>query len=139
MLVKISNSIIKQLLPGEKEYDVRDINLKGFLIRVQPSGNMIYVCQYKRGRRVNLGKVGVISAAQAREKAIEVLTIFIKGLSRQSKRELTNQKRFKNLLKTNISLGLWLIKNEERKHSQPSIDALRAYILNLLLKSPLLF
>ena len=73
MQVKISNSKIKTLLPRDKEYDVRDSNLKGFLIRIQPSGTMSYICQYKRGRRINLGKVGVISAAQAREKAIEHL------------------------------------------------------------------
>jgi hypothetical protein len=80
MLAKISNSLIKQLLPGEKEYDVRDLNLKGFLIRVQPSGSMTFICQYKRGRRINLGKVGVISPAQAREKAIEVLSNIHKGI-----------------------------------------------------------
>jgi Arm DNA-binding domain/Phage integrase SAM-like domain len=41
---------------------------------------MSYICQYKRGRRVNLGKVGVISAAQAREKAIEILSNINKGI-----------------------------------------------------------
>ena len=87
MQLKISNSILKKLTPSEKPYDVRDINLKGFLIRVQPSGNMSYVCQYKRGRRVNLGKVGVITAAQAREKAIEVLSDINKGILIKFKKE----------------------------------------------------
>ena len=80
MQAKINNSLLKTLLPSEKVYDVRDINLKGFLIRVHPSGSMSYICQYKRGRRVNLGKVGVITAAQAREKAIEVLSNINKGI-----------------------------------------------------------
>ena len=80
MIAKIGNSLIKKLVPGEKVYDVRDLNLKGFLIRVHPSGNMSYICQYTRGRRINLGKVGVISAAQAREKAIEVINNFNKGI-----------------------------------------------------------
>ena len=81
MLAKISNSLIKTLVPNEKRaYDVRDIGLKGFLLRVHPTGSMCYLCQYARGGRVNLGKVGVISAAQAREKAIEVLNNFHKGI-----------------------------------------------------------
>jgi len=80
MIAKIGNSLIKKLVPGDKVYDVRDLNLKGFLIRVHPSGSMSYICQYARGRRINLGKVGVISAAQAREKAIEVINNFNKGI-----------------------------------------------------------
>lgn len=80
MQAKISSALIKTLLPQEKVYDVRDIHLKGFLIRVHPSGSMSYICQYKRGHRVNLGKVGVITAAQAREKAIEVLSNINKGI-----------------------------------------------------------
>lgn len=80
MIAKIGNSLIKKLVPCEKVYDVRDLNLKGFLIRVHPSGSMSYICQYTRGRRINLGKVGVITAAQAREKAIEVINDFNKGI-----------------------------------------------------------
>ena len=80
MQAKINSSLLKTLLPSEKVYDVRDHNLKGFLIRVHPSGGMSYICQYKRGRRVNLGKVGVITPAQAREKAIEVLNNIHKGI-----------------------------------------------------------
>ncbi|STX39311.1 site-specific integrase [Legionella feeleii] len=81
MLAKISNSLIKTLVPNEKRaYDVRDIGLKGFLLRVHPTGSMCYLCQYARGGRVNLGKVGVISAAQARERAIEVLNNYNKGI-----------------------------------------------------------
>ena len=80
MQAKINSSLIKTLLPAEKVYDVRDLNLKGFLIRVHPSGSMSYICQYKRGRRINLGKVGVITAAQAREKAMEILSNINKGI-----------------------------------------------------------
>jgi len=86
MQAKISNSLIKTLLPAEKVYDVRDAHLKGFLIRVQPSGSMSYVCQYKRGRRINLGKVGVITAMQAREKAMEMLSNINKGIEPQAQR-----------------------------------------------------
>ncbi|MBN9226675.1 MULTISPECIES: site-specific integrase [Legionella] len=112
MLAKISNSLIKQLVPREKEYDVRDINLKGFLIRVQPSGSMAYICQYKRGRRVNLGKVGVISAAQAREKAIEVLSNFHKGIEPTVKKGINKPKTLQEFIENEYKP--WALSHHKR-------------------------
>src|SRR6478735_4998786 len=80
MKALIGNSLIAKLTPREKQYDVRDTKLSGFLIRVNPSGKMFYVCQYKRGRRINLGKVGVLSPAQARDKALAILGDVAKGI-----------------------------------------------------------
>jgi Arm DNA-binding domain len=73
MKTKINNSLIKKLSPADKEYEVHDTDLKGFVIRVFPSGTMRYICQYQRGRKINIGTVGVITPAQAREKAVEIL------------------------------------------------------------------
>lgn len=69
----ISNALIAKLAPQPRHYDVRDNKLKGFLIRVNPSGSMSYVVQYARGKRLHIGKVGVLTPAQARERAIQVL------------------------------------------------------------------
>ncbi len=80
MQVKISNSLIKTLKPEDKYYEVRDSNLKGFILRVSPSGVMSFYCQYKRGKRIVLGRVGVITCAQAREKAIEILNQANQGI-----------------------------------------------------------
>lgn len=80
MKAKINNSLLKKLSPQDKEYEVHNIDLKGFIIRVFPSGTMRYICQYKRGKELNIGTVGVISPAQAREKAIEVLNNVHKGI-----------------------------------------------------------
>ncbi len=57
MKAKINNTLIKKLLPEDKEYEVHDLDIKGFMIRVFPSGTMRYVCQYKRGKKINLGTV----------------------------------------------------------------------------------
>lgn len=73
MKAKINNTLVKKLVPEEKEYEIHDADLKGFFIRVFPSGTMRYVCQYKRGGKINIGTVGVITPAQAREKAVEIL------------------------------------------------------------------
>jgi integrase len=112
MIAKIGNSLIKKLVPGEKVYDVRDLNLKGFLIRVHPSGSMSYICQYKRGRRVNLGKVGVISAAQAREKAIEVLNNFNKGIEPTVQKGIHKPKTLGEFIE--IEYKPWVLSHHKR-------------------------
>ena len=83
MRALIGNSLISKLAPKDKQYDVRDTKLPGFLIRVNPTGNMFYVCQYNRGRRMNLGRVGVISAAVARDKALAILGDVARGIEPQ--------------------------------------------------------
>ena len=42
MRAKLTASTLKTLKPKNRRYDVRDIEIKGFLLRVQPSGKMIY-------------------------------------------------------------------------------------------------
>ncbi|MGQ3892188.1 phage integrase [Legionella sp. CNM-4043-24] len=113
MQAKISNSLIKTLVPEEKRaYDVRDIGLKGFLIRVHPTGSMCYMCQYARGGRVILGKVGVISAAQAREKAIEVLSNFNKGIKPENKRGSNKPKTLKEFIENDYKP--WVLAHHKR-------------------------
>lgn len=82
----IGNALIAKLTPAPKQYDVYDTKLPGFLIRVNPSGKMLYVCQYKRGRRTNLGRVGVITPAQARDMALAILGDVAKGIDPQKKK-----------------------------------------------------
>ena len=63
-----------------KQYDVRDTKLQGLIIRVSATGKMHYVCQYKRGRRKNIGSVHLWTPAQAREKTKEILGDAVKGV-----------------------------------------------------------
>lgn len=114
MIAKIGNSLIKKLIPSEKVYDVRDLNLKGFLIRVHPSGSMSYICQYKRGHRVNLGKVGVITAAQAREKAIEVLNNFNKGIEPTVQKGINKPKTLQEFIENEYEP--WVLAHHKRGH-----------------------
>jgi len=69
----IGNRLLKQLKPQSRPYEVRDQQIKGFLVRVQPSGRMTYIVQYQRGKRITLGQVGVLKPAEAREEAKKVL------------------------------------------------------------------
>lgn len=80
MKALIGNSLIPKLVIKEKAYDVRDTKLLGFLIRVNPSGKMNYACQFIRNRRINIGRVGVLTPAQARDMAIALLGDAAKGI-----------------------------------------------------------
>lgn len=76
----IGNRLVAALKPDTRPYEVLDSKLKAFLIRVQPSGVMSYICEYGRGRRITLGKVGVLTPAQARDKAVEILADVARGI-----------------------------------------------------------
>jgi integrase len=69
----IGNSLVKQLRPAAKPFEVRDTRVKGFLLRVQPSGAMTYYAEYGRGRRISLGRSEVILPDKARERARDIL------------------------------------------------------------------
>lgn len=73
MQAKLSARTIQALSPGECPYEVVDTELKGFLLRVQPSGTMTYYFSYRnrngRRARCRIGKHGALSPAQARDQA----------------------------------------------------------------------
>lgn len=82
----IGNQLIAKLKPSIKSYDVWDSKLTGFILRVLPSGAMVYRCEYARGKRITLGRVGVLTPAQARDRAREILADVVKGNNPVSKR-----------------------------------------------------
>src|ERR1700681_1671108 len=69
----VGNSLVKQLRPAAKPFEARDTRVKGFLLRVQPSGAMTYYAEYGRGRRISLGRSEVIPPDKARERARDIL------------------------------------------------------------------
>jgi integrase len=52
-----------------KPLEIRDDDLKGFILRVQPSGRASYIVQLGRGKRITLGDAAILTPAQARNKA----------------------------------------------------------------------
>ena len=73
MQAAISLSVVKQLRPATRPFEVRDTRVKGFLLRVQPSGAMTYYAEYRRGKRIAIGRSDVIAPDKARERARDIL------------------------------------------------------------------
>jgi integrase len=72
--------------PGKKDvftWDAGDGAIKGFGVRMKPSGSAAYLVQYRnkegRTRRLVLGKVGVLTPDEARELATDALRAAAKG------------------------------------------------------------
>ena len=73
---RITKTLVDQLAPREREYEVRDSEVPGFGIRVRISGQKSYVLVYRKGtgrrstqHRVTLGSAGELTPDQARAKA----------------------------------------------------------------------
>jgi integrase len=73
MQAAITHELVKSLKPELKPYEVRDPKLKGFLLRVQPTGSMTYYADYGRGKRHRIGAADKLAPSQARERARIVL------------------------------------------------------------------
>lgn len=114
MKAKINNTLIKKLTHADKEYEVHDTDLKGFVIRVFPSGTMRYICQYQRARKINIGTVGVITPAQAREKAVEILNDFNKGIDPTAKRGSNKPKTLQAFIENEYEP--WVLSHHKRGH-----------------------
>lgn len=77
---KITKRLIESLKPKSQAYEVRDIALPGFLVRIQPSGSMSYICQYDRSKRITISKTSILTPVQARDEATLILADVAKGI-----------------------------------------------------------
>ena len=74
---KITKRIVDALKPHERERVVWDDDLKGFGVRVHPSGRKVFIVKTRyRGRviKMTVGPHGAVSTAYARVRAAEIVT-----------------------------------------------------------------
>lgn len=80
---KLIASVVNKLTPREKPYEVRDEQLKGFLVRVQPTGQKTFYFAYKpksgRKNRYRIGSAASLTAQQARDIAIQLTAEVAQG------------------------------------------------------------
>ena len=73
---KINNTLISSLKASAKPFEVNDTELKGFGLRVQPSGAKSFFVRYRlKGKQTRfvLGRTTEVTAAQARDSARNIL------------------------------------------------------------------
>lgn len=87
MITNITSAMLKKLPSEAGSYDVRDSQIKGFMLRVYPSGRKTYKCEYARGRRITIGDAEVVTVAQARERAKQILGDAARGLDPKDAKE----------------------------------------------------
>ena len=109
MRAKLTASTLKTLKPKTRRYDVRDTEIKGFLLRVQPSGKMIYFFQFRNGEGQQqhfwIGAVGTLSPRQARDIAEDVAGKVRKGIDVQAEKKA---KRAKGAIEKDQIWGVFL-------------------------------
>ena len=78
----ISKRTVEALPVGDREAVFWDRELSGFGVRVYPSGSKVYLVQTRSGgksRRVTIGRHGLLTAEQARRKAVGVIAAIKAG------------------------------------------------------------
>jgi integrase len=80
---KITKRVVDALKPEDKDVFIWDSELRGFGVRVKPSGAAAFIIQYRnkhgRTRRMVVGKVGTLSPKEARDDARDYLALAAKG------------------------------------------------------------
>lgn len=74
MGTKLTIRAVELAKSAEKPYEVSDSDMKGLLLRVQPSGVKSYIVTWGRGKRRTLGKHPVMTLAGARAAALAALS-----------------------------------------------------------------
>ena len=76
-MTRITKRVVDALTAREREFMLWDRDIKGFGVRVHPSGRKVYVVKYRyRGRvvKTTIGPHGTIPPAAARARAAEIIT-----------------------------------------------------------------
>lgn len=115
MRAKINKKLVKNLSPKDKPFEIWDTDVKGLVLRVQPTGAATYYCQYARGKRIKLGIVPVFTPDQARSRAIEILVDAAKGNDPMTTRKKSKAVDFLGFL--DKIYGPWALTEQKRGQS----------------------
>ena len=95
MKAKLSSRTIKALQPSDNPFEVVDTELKGFLLRVQPSGVMTYYFSYRndngKRKRYRIGNRESLSPIQARDHATLLSARVVSGEDIQDEKKRERQ------------------------------------------------
>jgi integrase len=68
---KLTKRVVETAAPGDKDYEIRDTEVRGFLCKVTPTGNKTFMVQYRTlagvRRKPKVGLFGELTVEQARD------------------------------------------------------------------------
>ena len=70
---KLTDTLVRRLKPGNREYTVRDTLVPGLGVRVHPSGGRSYIL-FREGMKVSLGPVILKTVREARSESLALVT-----------------------------------------------------------------
>ena len=139
MKAKLSSRALQALQPRDKPFEVVDSELKGFLLRVQPSGARTYYLSYrnsqgKRGR-YRIGSSDALSPAQARDQAMLLSARVVAGDDIQSQKK--HERRMAEQAKSQTLDGFLIHQYEpwvmsQRKSGAATVKRIRSNFAHLM-------
>lgn len=73
MRINLTKRLVATAEPRDRPYELRDLAMKGLILRVQPSGYKAWIVEWARGKRRTLGFAGHLSLDEARAQALKAM------------------------------------------------------------------
>ena len=70
---QITDLVVRNARPREERYEIRDSLLRGFMLRVNPTGTKAWYVQLDRNHKRKIADAGLLTAAVARYRAKDIL------------------------------------------------------------------
>ena len=64
--IRITEKTVK-LKPRERPFEIRDRDLRGFILRIQPTGTKTFYCEWAQGKRSRIGDTALMTVERARD------------------------------------------------------------------------
>ena len=73
MRTNLTKRLVATAEPRDRPYELRDLAMKGLILRVQPSGYKAWIVEWARGKRRTLGFAGHLSLDEARAQTLQTM------------------------------------------------------------------
>src|SRR5688572_11907550 len=74
MRTTLTKKIVATAGAQERPYEIRDLAMKGLILRVQPSGYKAFIVEWARGKRKTLGAAAHLSLDDARAQTLQAMS-----------------------------------------------------------------
>lgn len=136
MKTRLTQKYIDAIIPKEKPFEIRDEEVGGLLLRVQPTGSKVYYADFKladgRRSRFKLGKSDALTVKNARDGAREVIADAQKGEDPAAKRKALRATRRAHTLESFLDSEFAPWAETHRKRGNELIDRVKWAFPSLL-------